>query len=259
MKKQLLDLYKKIYLLGGSASTRQTYLSDWENSLRDPRKYYLEATRFFYSSLPPELREHRKYFTKELRGFGEDAFHVMWFLLYSKYHFNSFLEIGVYRGQTISLLSLLAKRENRELTTYGVSPFSSIGDSVSDYLGTVDYLTDTQKNFRNFSLKEPTLVKAYSTDDIAKETISSRQWDCIYIDGSHDYEIVLKDWDLCSRHVPVGGLVVMDDASLHTDAELPFFAFKGHDGPSKVADAVDRSNFREVLRMGHNRAFQRIK
>jgi hypothetical protein len=44
------------------------------------------------------LREPRHYFNQCRRGFGEDAFHAMWFLLFRQFRPVSFLEIGVYRG-----------------------------------------------------------------------------------------------------------------------------------------------------------------
>lgn len=36
-----------------------------------------------------------------------EAFHVMWFLLHREFKPRSFLEIGVYRGQVLSLVSVL--------------------------------------------------------------------------------------------------------------------------------------------------------
>jgi len=38
---------------------------------------------------------------------------------------GSFLEIGVYRGQVLSLISLLAKLEQKHCDIAGISPFSS--------------------------------------------------------------------------------------------------------------------------------------
>jgi hypothetical protein len=37
----------------------------------------------------------------------------------------------------------------------------------------------------------------------------------------------------------------------------PSFATSGHPGPSRIADEIDRNNFREILQVGHNRVFQR--
>src|SRR5215216_1927158 len=73
----------------------------WEASLREPTGFYLDCFRFFHQRLPAELRDHRAYFTSEGRGYGEDAFHVLWFLLFREFKPKTFLEIGVFRGQTL--------------------------------------------------------------------------------------------------------------------------------------------------------------
>jgi hypothetical protein len=206
-----------------------------------------------------ELKQHKIFFSKEKRGFGEEAFHTMWFLLYKKFEFKNFLEIGVYRGQVMSLISLLAKIENKEIEIYGISPFNKSGDTVSSYLD-IDYIEDIHKNFAEFNLTKPTLVNSYSTDEKALDLIKSKIWECIYIDGSHDYEIVLQDWKICSQNIKIDGIIIMDDSSLYTNFQNLSFAFKGHPGPSKVSDEVAKEsiNFKEILRVGHNRVFQRV-
>jgi len=232
--------------------------SQWDKSLLDSNKFYLDAFRFFYFKLPVQLKLHKYYFNKNSRGFGEKAFHTMWYLLYEKYQFQNFLEIGVYRGQTISLISLLAQLKKTDVTVYGISPFNNAGDDVSKYVE-INYELDVLNNFNYFSIKPPVLIKAFSTDKIAINVISCRQWDCIYIDGSHDYDIAKQDWLNCSKKVKVGGIIVLDDASLYTNYKAPFFAFNGHPGPSKVAEEIKgNSHFKEVLRIGHNRVFEKI-
>jgi predicted O-methyltransferase YrrM len=140
----------------------------------------------------------------------------------------------------------------------GISPFSAATDSVSRYSTDVDYLQDTLLNFRKFDLPQPRLLRAFSTDQVAVELITSQPWDLIYIDGNHDYEVVQKDWQVCSQSVKPGGVIVLDDAGLTTSYRPPSFATKGHPGPSRVAAEINRTCFKEILQVGHNRAFQRI-
>jgi hypothetical protein len=232
--------------------------SDWPRSLEDPTDFYLDCFRFFHQRLPPQFREHRSYFTEEGRGFGEDAFHVLWFLLFREFKPKNFLEIGVFRGQTLSLAALLSRSSNLPATVSGISPFSSAGDSVSRYRNNVDYLEDTLKNFRHFNLPAPQLVRAYSTDPGAEQFIASQQWEMVYVDGNHDYEVARKDWENCSRNLKTDGIIVLDDSALMTAFRPPRFATGGHPGPSKLAAEINRKQFREVLRVGHNRAFQKI-
>jgi len=230
---------------------------DLASSLKDPDSYYLQAFQDFHRAVPEQLRKHREYFQQERRGFGEDAFHTMWWRLFRKFQPANFLEIGVYRGQVLSLISLLAKIEGRDCRVTGISPFSSAGDSVSNYRKDLDYLQDTLANFKQFGLSEPELVNAYSTDPAALEVMRSREWDMIYIDGNHDYDVVLKDWAACSEAVKPGGIIVLDDSGLTTSYRPPPFSTAGHPGPSRLASEIDRGGFEEILQVGHNRVFQR--
>jgi len=227
-------------------------------SLKDPTLYYKRAFQDFHREIPLAVREHRNYFIAERRGFGEDAFHTMWWHLITRFRPASFLEIGVYRGQTLSLVSLLAKIEGFETVVTGISPFSSAGDSVSNYDRNLDYQADTLANFAYFELPPPELVKAYSTDAQAVELIRGRIWDIIYIDGNHDYEIVKADWAICCEVTAVGGLIVLDDSGLSTSYQPPAFATGGHPGPSKLASEINDSRYEEILQVGHNRVFRRL-
>ena len=230
---------------------------EFADSLRDRDGYYLRYFQDFHQTLPPELRAHRAYFLDDFRGFGEDAFHAMWWRLARRFRPGQFLEIGVYRGQVISLISLLAEIEGFPCEVTGISPFSNHGDSVSVYRSDVDYLEDTFCHFRIHRLQKPNLVQSYSTDPAALAVIRSRAWDMIYIDGSHDYEVARQDWHACSAAVKPGGIIILDDAGLGTSYRPPRFATAGHPGPSRVAGEIDRSLFTEILQVGHNRVFQR--
>jgi hypothetical protein len=233
--------------------------AEWEKSRTDPSLFYLQCCRYFDQNLPEELRAHRRYFTENQRGFfGEDAFHTMWFLLFREFRPASFLEIGVYRGQSLSLAALLACRFKLPCFVQGVSPFSSAGDAYSSYRPGLDYLADTLQNFAHFSLPSPSLLKAYSTDEEAQRLIASRAWDIIYIDGNHDYEIVRRDWNLCSGCLSPGGLMVLDDAGLTSKFRPPAFATAGHPGPSRLAREINHPPFVQILQVGHNRVFQKL-
>ena len=76
--------------------------AQWNDSLQNPAEFYERCFHYFHTRLPEELRAHRTYFETGGRGFGEKTFHVMWFLLFREFSPESFLEIGVYRGQTLS-------------------------------------------------------------------------------------------------------------------------------------------------------------
>jgi hypothetical protein len=230
-------------------------------SINDPNKFYTSCVAYFDQQLPTHVKDHRTYFSQDQRGFGEDAFHVLWSLLVAKFKPVYFLEIGVYRGQVLSLVSLLQRDHGIEGNNTGIGPFERIGDlaSVKDYGHCPDWLADIRTNIDHFGLPQPRLLKALSTDADAVSTIQATTWDMIYIDGNHDYEVVLEDWRNCCPHVKVGGVIVLDDSGLDSGYRPPLFATGGFPGPSKIANSAGQGQFEEILQVGHNRAFQRIQ
>jgi hypothetical protein len=222
-----------------------------------PNRNELHAyAHHYYNYICPKiLREHRKYFSNHGRGFGEDAFHAMWWLLIREFQPVSCLEIGVYRGQVISLWALINKLLGTRSDIHGISPFAPIGDSVSKYMQNIDYMEDTKKAFVTFELEAPILVSALSTDTIAVDHICGREWDLIYIDGSHDFEVVTADYKQCVKQLRSGGLLVMDDSSLGTDFNPPLFSFAGHPGPSLVVQELAMKELSFIGAVGHNNIF----
>jgi hypothetical protein len=213
---------------------------------------YRYMHHYLHNLAPQELRDHRAYFRQERRGYGEDAFHAMWYLLLREYRPRNCLEIGIYRGQTISLWALISGLVGFECALSGISPFSSAGDENSIYMGGIDFLTDTQTSFARFSSLSPHFVKAFSTDPVAKDYIASSQWNLIYIDGNHDYEIALSDYKICRDNLAPGGFLVLDDSSLYSDYTPPLFAFPGHPGPSRVLRDFALKELQFVGAVGHN-------
>lgn len=223
----------------------------------DRNELYAYMHHHFYHYCPKNVRQHRAYFKQEQRGFGEDAFHAMWLTLLLEFKPRQCLEIGVYRGQVVSLWGLIAKLHNFTCEVHGISPFSPAGDKLSTYLANLDYLQDTLASNRHFNLPDPDFLKAFSTDQKAIDFIKSRCWDLIYIDGNHDYEVALADYEVCMDNLADGGLLVMDDSSLYTDFQPPSFSFAGHPGPSRVVQERAMKELRFLGGVGHNNVFQK--
>lgn len=221
-------------------------------------KKYAYFHHFFWNQSPTWLLEHRKYFSQNKRGFGEDAFHAMWYFIFNKFRPCNILEIGVYRGQTLSLFMLLAKQLGYQANIHGISPFTSAGDKVSKYLDELDYYQDVIENFKHFELSLPRLHKGFSTNNDMQQVIKSQLWDLIYIDGNHDYDVARQDFNVCSQNLRKDGLLVLDDSALHTDFKPPLYATQGHEGPSRVALEIDKDVFSEIISAGHNRVFKKI-
>ena len=72
------------------------------------------------------LKAHRDWVEQNSWGFGDRAFHYMWYLLLKDdvltRHSPSLLEIGVYKGQVISLWALIAQHVSRPVDITAISP-----------------------------------------------------------------------------------------------------------------------------------------
>lgn len=223
---------------------------------KNRNKIYDKMNKYFYFHLPFPLIKHRIYFSKELRGFGEDAFHSMWYLLLSEFKPKNCLEIGVYRGQVISLWALIAKNINYNINIAGLAPYESANDRDSLYLENIDYLSDVKKNHEYFHLGQAEYCIEYSTSENAKRFVESRKWDLIFIDGSHDYEVVKYDFELSMNNLSDNGLIILDDSSLYFDfTQKKFGGFTGHPGPSKVAKEIAMNKMKFLGAVGHNNIF----
>ena len=228
---------------------------DWEISLSKPNIVYSNYDLAF-KELPEDLKIHRFYFEQDRRGFGDRAFHAMWFELVKHFTIRKHLEIGVYRGQTLSLVAMLQRIMGIKQNVTGISPLTKEGGSYSSYID-IDYEGDILKNFHNFALCKQELIKANSTEDAAIKFIKKNDWDSIYIDGCHDYDVVKKDWEVCSSAIREGGIIILDDAALHTNFT---HGFQGFPGPSRVAKEIEKNlAFKKILQVGHNIVFCKLR
>ncbi len=246
-----------IVISNAFSSRRLENFSEFVNKGRSVRHTWDLFLSFFYLWAPSYLRAHRKFFSKAGRGFGEEAFHAMWLALFSEYRFRNCLEIGVYRGQVISLWALIHRNLKLEGSVLGISPLDDSGDAYSNY-AKLDYAQDIKQNFSHFNLPEPKLIPFASQAFETNEALSGEVFDLIYIDGSHDYLDVVHDVDLAFNHLAQRGILVLDDAGLFLGYKARFFSFSGHEGPSKVAQSLSGSRFKLIGICGHNVIFQKI-
>jgi len=194
------------------------------------------------------LKELRDYVEQNGYGFGERAFYWMWKLLVDDMPKRfSFLEIGVYKGQHLALIKLLAKMSKRTVQVHGITPLDST-DGYPEY----DYLKDIHDLHRAFKLPLPIIFKGLSTDPTILEEIYPK-YDIIYIDGGHSYDVVKYDLETYSPRATK--YVVTDDSA--NSLNLPEGMFKGHQSVTKAVDEwLPCSNFVEKFNVVHNRIFK---
>lgn len=214
-----------------------------------------------YVDVDYELLAHRLYIEKRAYGMGERCFHWLWKLIVDEMPREfSFLEVGVYKGQVLSLIRLLANRTGRDATIAGVtmlSKFAGITGKFTeypdeDYLG---YITDLHDHFEQ---PQPHLVVGDSTDPRIQERAATKgPYDIVYVDGCHEYDYVCKDLQFYPKLLRLGGLLVVDDSANYL--KQPWGFFQGIADVSKAVRTVIETDpqWKHLLAVVHNRVWRR--
>lgn len=255
-------------LIANYSNTAMCHRHIWET-------FYAKADSIGY------LKKHRDYIEEYNFGYGDRPFHYLWKLLVEQMPSDfSFLEIGVFKGQIISLVQLLSNYQSKRARIIGVTPLSSVGDHYADHPGD-DYKSCIFKIYRDFSLdlKNTRLIKGFSQEEkiMAKVTQYS-PFNIIFIDGCHDYEVVVSDLAYYSKLLKSGGFLVLDDASnflkMPDQVSRPGFSwyerlwgkdrvwlFHGFEDVSLAAKKVIEpdNNFIQLFACGHDRVWLKLR
>lgn len=237
-----------IYKLLPMFSTLKEVTASWQDT---PESHKLINESFTDNvNADPKLKEYRDWIEQKIFGFGERSFLWMWKLIVDELPKDfSFLEIGVFRGQILGLIRMLAPKAH----ITGITPLTSEGGHwESDYAADIKLLHDT------FNLKQPKIIKGLSTDETVIKEASEGAYDIIYIDGGHDYETAKHDVYHYSSMVKIGGYYVIDDCAHKYN--LPEGYFRGIEPVSKAVDELlPNAYYKELFNVMHNRVFKRIK
>lgn len=229
----------------------------------------------------PLLAAHRRYVEQQHLGFGDPAFHSLWARLLDaaagKFGEVRALEIGVYKGQVISLWSLLARVNNLQVQVSALTPLTGqplprsklwrwlryrldprFRERVDngDFYAAEDYEGIVRDHFRHHGLDfdRVELHRGLSTDPRLLHSLAGRTYHLIYVDGDHTLAGARHDFAIFGPKVVPGGWLVADDAG----CDLPGTAFwKGHTAVSEAARDLPGLGFTNVLNVGHNRVYQR--
>lgn len=256
-------------------------IADYRNTGEQNDALHAEFTRLTDSVA--HLEEHRDWVERNRWGFGDRAFHYLWHLIISDLAGRKTplraLEIGVFKGQTISLWSLLGQENDADLQITAISPFEgnvkpmprwqrilrSLFDrefrqakKVGNLHWGGDFLRCVHQIFDAFRLPiaPVRLIKGYSNDPAVLEQARDEPYDLAYIDGDHSYEVACSDIHAYAPLVKVGGYLVMDDAAWFLPGET---FWKGFESVSRACEELPPLGFENVLNVGHNRVYRRVR
>lgn len=207
-------------------------------------------------NVSPKLKAHRDFVESHGYGFGERSFHWMWKLIVEAIPsptFN-FLEIGVYKGQVLSLIQLLSP----ESVIYGITPLSTDGGMADR-----DYGKDILNLHKAFNLvpKYDLAIGRSDNLDIYEETVSiftTEALDILYIDGGHTKPEAKFDIVNYSPLVKKGGYLVIDDCAC--DIKHPFGYFMGIEDVCKAVEETMTNNpeWEFIGSVVHNKIWRKL-
>jgi hypothetical protein len=256
-----------------------THARDYRNTAEGNDRVFREFTAA--TAADTLLASHRAYVETHKLGFGDPAFHSLWkvMLTAGNARFGSVeaLEIGVYKGQVISLWALLAKTYGWPVRIHAVTPLegqelkgSRLWRSIKyrllprfrervqsgDFYPQDDYEAIVRGLFAHFGLgfSEVRLVRGYSSNAAVLAALETSKFHLIYIDGDHTYDGAASDIRNYAPKIVPGGWLVMDDASFG----LPGTAFwKGYETVARACELLPGLGFTNILNVGHNRVFEK--
>jgi cephalosporin hydroxylase len=206
-----------------------------------------------------ELKAYRDWIEANAFGFGERCFLWMWNEIVKKMPDDfTFMEIGVFRGQILAIVSLLAERHGKKVRRIGITPLdTSDGHWESDYEADIIRLHDV------FNIKDDyELIRLDSTNPNAIKLASQNPPDVLYIDGGHTYEVVKSDLTHYLPILKVGGTLVIDDCN--NAIPMPWGYFQGIQSVSLAVDEVlpregSTEYWKHELNLVHNRVLTKLK
>jgi len=206
-----------------------------------------------------ELKAYRDFIEANAFGFGERCFLWMWNDIVARLPQEfTFMEIGVFRGQILALVSLLAERHGKKVRRIGITPLdTSDGHWESDYEADIIRLHDV------FNIKDDyELIRLDSTNPNAIKLASQNPPDVLYIDGGHTYEVVKSDLTHYIPILKVGGTLVIDDCN--NAIPMPWGYFQGIQSVSLAVDEVlpregSTEYWKHELNLVHNRVLTKLK
>lgn len=233
----------------------------------------------------PLLKRHRDWVESNGWGYGDRALHYLWYLILNdlngRHRRINALEIGVFKGQVISLWDFICRNIALDVNITAISPFegnvSRFGRNVwvhrirkvldANYRRTyrdhnlhtiADYYGLNEIIFREFGLdfNKVRALKGYSNDPEITGSVGGERYDLMYIDGDHSYEGAKGDIENYSHLVKPGGYLVMDDASWSLPGNN---FFKGFENVSRACELLPSFGFKNVLNIGHNRLYVRTE
>src|SRR6266699_3440577 len=105
----------------------QTFTDLWRNENEYNQEFHARCTKLVDECKP--LKAHRDWTETNQYGFGDRAFGWVWKMLVDQMPSEfSFLEVGVFKGQILSLVALIAQSSGKIANITGVTTLTNTPD-----------------------------------------------------------------------------------------------------------------------------------
>lgn len=248
-------------LLKSLFNTPMSSLDELKNEWEDVPEFHKAINEGFSNCVNsiPQLKAHRDWVEQNGFGFGERSFLWMWWLIIDKMPDEfSFMEIGVYKGQILSLVKLIANMQGKKVIRYAITPLTGDNWQYQDS----DYAKDIETIHDQFGLeKDYHIFQGLSSDTAIISETRQLKVDILYVDGAHDHLSVFNDLVTYYPIVNKDGYIVCDDAC--NDLHLASGYFHGHqsctDGVNEFFNMrAHKDQFEFVGNVVHNRIYKKL-
>jgi len=241
-------------------------LVELQNNWTDTPEFHNAVKEQFDSLVnnSPKLKAYRDFVEgandtpQKIFGFGERSFLWMWWLIIQEMPQTfSFMEIGVFRGQILGLIRLIADMQGKTVIRYGVTPLDTSGDNwESDYAADIALLHDHFGIEKDYNILHGSSMLPSIIVEAQKLKV-----DILYIDGDHTYDAVISDMKHYMPILNANGFLVLDDAC--ADMRMPYGFFQGIAACTAatleiMVPLVDSGDYKFVGNVVHNRIYQKL-
>ncbi len=238
---------------------------DWSNAYQDTSEFNKLIIDTFANRTNeyPKIKLHRDFIEESqnrfnvIYGHGHRSLQYLWKLLVDEMPESfSFLEIGVYKGQILSLIQMLADMSAKKPKIVGVTP---LFDAPFANYNRGPFIENIYRQFQ-LIMSNTIILDGLSQDSKISSTVSDMApFDMVYIDGDHSYEATVFDIKNYGNMIKKGGFLIVDDCNDYKN--IPEGIFKGIiEVSNAVKDTVEKDpRFKEVLTCMHVRVWQKTK
>lgn len=122
---------------------------------------------------------------------------------------SNILEIGSWKGKSTTLFALASSQESK---VYAIDPFSGSQEHHHIFGQEIDTYADFQRNIELNKIENKVIVLKGTTNDFKDSmTVKNINFDFVFIDGSHNYQDVLLDFQIWFPRVKTNGWIAFHD------------------------------------------------